>query len=218
MSRSPTVGALRPSKPSGKHPAEKSVALYRHIVMASSRPGDVCLDACAGSFAFLDAARQCGRVGLGIEQDRRWWLRGCQRLRQTGSLRDGAGTREDDSTTATHPGLERMRDDPVCHVPCPQSGGAVSRVWRRARSAAVSLLYTTLYPASAQNLFSRNPLYQAVAAWHRRPQDVPPVAIGCGGGQFHPVTLAQDAAGQPVVSLPCCGRVFTLQPEGETPC
>ncbi len=67
----------------GKHPAEKPLPLYRHIIEASSRPGGLCLDSTAGSFAFLDAARQCGRRAIGIEQDRRWWERGCRRLSQT---------------------------------------------------------------------------------------------------------------------------------------
>ena len=66
----------------GKHPAEKPLPLLRHIILASSRPGDTILDCCAGSFSTLDAARQCGRTGIGIEQDRHWWQRGQRRLSQ----------------------------------------------------------------------------------------------------------------------------------------
>jgi adenine-specific DNA-methyltransferase len=66
----------------GKHLAEKPLPLLRHMILASSRPGDTVLDCCAGSFSTLDAARECGRKALGIEQDARWYQYGCQRLRQ----------------------------------------------------------------------------------------------------------------------------------------
>jgi adenine-specific DNA-methyltransferase len=66
----------------GKHLAEKPLPLLRHMILASSRPGDAVLDCCAGSFSTLDAARECGRKSLGIEQDARWFQYGCQRLRQ----------------------------------------------------------------------------------------------------------------------------------------
>jgi adenine-specific DNA-methyltransferase len=66
----------------GKHPCEKPLPLLRHIITASSRPGDVVLDTCAGSFATLDAARQCGRRGIGIEQEGRWYRAGIDRLSQ----------------------------------------------------------------------------------------------------------------------------------------
>jgi adenine-specific DNA-methyltransferase len=66
----------------GKHPCEKPLPLLQHIILASSRPGDTVLDCCAGSFSTIDAARQCGRIGIGIEQDAKWWRKGCQRLAQ----------------------------------------------------------------------------------------------------------------------------------------
>jgi site-specific DNA-methyltransferase (adenine-specific) len=66
----------------GKHPCEKPLGLLRHIITASSRPGDTVLDCFAGSGSTLDAARQCGRQAIGIEQDARWWRRACQRLNQ----------------------------------------------------------------------------------------------------------------------------------------
>jgi adenine-specific DNA-methyltransferase len=66
----------------GKHLAEKPLPLLRHMILASSRPGDTVLDCCAGSFSTLDAARECGRKGIGIEQDRLWFQRGQERLRQ----------------------------------------------------------------------------------------------------------------------------------------
>jgi adenine-specific DNA-methyltransferase len=73
----PTV----PAAP-GKHPCEKPMALLRHIILTSSRPGETVLDCCAGSFATLDAARECGRKGIGIEQDPHWVKRGIARLSQ----------------------------------------------------------------------------------------------------------------------------------------
>jgi site-specific DNA-methyltransferase (adenine-specific) len=73
--------ATVPAAP-GKHPAEKPLPLLRHIITVSSRPGDVVLDSCAGSFSTLEAARQCGRKGIGIEQERHWWTYGQRRLSQ----------------------------------------------------------------------------------------------------------------------------------------
>jgi adenine-specific DNA-methyltransferase len=73
--------ATVPAAP-GKHPAEKPLPLLRHIITASSRPGDTVLDCCAGSFSTIEAARQCGRKGIGIEQEQQWWAYGQRRLRQ----------------------------------------------------------------------------------------------------------------------------------------
>jgi adenine-specific DNA-methyltransferase len=66
----------------GKHPCQKPLAMLRHIITTSSRPGDTVLDCCAGSFSTLDAARQCGRRSIGIEQDPVWYQRGQRRLSQ----------------------------------------------------------------------------------------------------------------------------------------
>lgn len=66
----------------GRHPCAKPLALLRHIIQVSSRPGDTVLDCCAGSFATLEAARQCGRASIGIEQDAHWWQMGQRRLGQ----------------------------------------------------------------------------------------------------------------------------------------
>jgi adenine-specific DNA-methyltransferase len=73
----PTVHAY-----AGKHECEKPLALLRHMIMASSRPDDVVLDCCFGSGSTLDAARQCGRQAIGIEQSRRWWQKAQARLSQ----------------------------------------------------------------------------------------------------------------------------------------
>ena len=68
----------------GKHAAEKSLPLLRHMITVSSRPGDTLLDCCAGSFSTLEAAQQCGRKAIGIEQDAHWWRYGQSRLSQLG--------------------------------------------------------------------------------------------------------------------------------------
>ena len=66
----------------GKHPCEKPLPILRHIIQTSSRPDDTVLDCCAGSFSMLEAARQCGRRSIGIEQDVRWYRQGIARLSQ----------------------------------------------------------------------------------------------------------------------------------------
>jgi adenine-specific DNA-methyltransferase len=65
-----------------KHPCEKPLPLLRDLILISSRPGDVVLDSTAGSFSTLEAARDCGRRGIGIERDARWCRRGRERLAQ----------------------------------------------------------------------------------------------------------------------------------------
>ena len=73
--------ATVPAQP-GKHPCEKPQALLRHLITVSSRPGDTVLDCCAGSFATLQAAKDTGRCGIGIEVDPRWYRHGIARLGQ----------------------------------------------------------------------------------------------------------------------------------------
>jgi adenine-specific DNA-methyltransferase len=73
--------ATVPAAP-GKHPCEKPLPLLRHMIEVSSRPGDRVLDCCAGSFSTLEAAKQCGRQGIGIEQEAHWWQIGQRRLSQ----------------------------------------------------------------------------------------------------------------------------------------
>jgi adenine-specific DNA-methyltransferase len=65
-----------------KHPCEKPLPLLRDLILTSSRPGTVVLDSCAGSCATLEAARDCGRVSIGMELDARWCRRGRERLAQ----------------------------------------------------------------------------------------------------------------------------------------
>jgi DNA modification methylase len=66
----------------GKHPCEKPLGLLRHIINVSSRPGDLVLDCCMGSGSTLEAAYQCGRRAIGIDQDRHWWTLAQSRLSQ----------------------------------------------------------------------------------------------------------------------------------------
>jgi site-specific DNA-methyltransferase (adenine-specific) len=56
----------------GKHPCEKPAAMLEHIIAASTRPGAVVLDCFAGSGATLLAARNLGRLPIGIEIDDHW--------------------------------------------------------------------------------------------------------------------------------------------------
>jgi len=64
----------------GKHPCEKPQDLLRHIISASSRVGDVVLDACAGSFATGEAALALDRQFIGIEKSGHWCEYGRHRL------------------------------------------------------------------------------------------------------------------------------------------
>ncbi|EEW51368.1 DNA (cytosine-5-)-methyltransferase [Corynebacterium efficiens YS-314] len=56
----------------GKHPAEKPVALLRHIIAASSYPGDVVLDSFAGSGSTAVAAITEGRRAITMELEDKW--------------------------------------------------------------------------------------------------------------------------------------------------
>ena len=67
---------------SGKHPCEKPIPLLRHIITTSSRPGDTILDPMAGSGSTAEAAKQCGRHCISIEQDRRWYDLSISRVQQ----------------------------------------------------------------------------------------------------------------------------------------
>ncbi len=53
----------------GKHPCEKPSAMHRHVISASSRPGDVVLDCFGGSCNVADICRDTGRRFVIIEQN-----------------------------------------------------------------------------------------------------------------------------------------------------
>lgn len=57
----------------GKHPAEKPLALLQHCITTSSYEGDIVLDCFAGSGNTLIAARNTGRLSIGMEIDSTWY-------------------------------------------------------------------------------------------------------------------------------------------------
>jgi adenine-specific DNA-methyltransferase len=56
----------------GKHPCEKPAAMAEHIILASSRQGDVVLDCFAGSGVFGAAAVKLGRRYIGCDASEHW--------------------------------------------------------------------------------------------------------------------------------------------------
>lgn len=73
----PTVGYYE-----GKHPCEKPIAMSRHVIAASSRPGDVVLDCFGGSCQVADACIQLGRKYIIIEQNTEY----CRQARKRVSM------------------------------------------------------------------------------------------------------------------------------------
>lgn len=71
----PTV----PARP-GKHPCEKPAAMIRHVVAASSRPGDVVLDPFAGSGVIGEVCRELGRPCILVESDPTYHKRARRRI------------------------------------------------------------------------------------------------------------------------------------------
>lgn len=65
----------------GKHPAEKPLDMLKHIISASTYPGDIVLDCFAGSGSSLRAALELGRPAIGIEIEPRWAQRACDMVR-----------------------------------------------------------------------------------------------------------------------------------------
>lgn len=57
-----------PTAPSDRHPTEKPLALFERLVLASSKPGDVVLDPCAGSGTTGDACLRTGRRAILVER------------------------------------------------------------------------------------------------------------------------------------------------------
>jgi len=73
----PTVGYYE-----GKHPCEKPIEMSRHVIAASSRPGDVVLDCFGGSCHVADACIQLNRRYIIIEQNAEY----CRQARQRTSM------------------------------------------------------------------------------------------------------------------------------------
>ena len=66
----------------GKHPCEKPIEMSRHVIAASSRPGDVVLDCFGGSCHVADACIQLNRRYIIIEQNAEY----CRQARKRVSM------------------------------------------------------------------------------------------------------------------------------------
>lgn len=66
----------------GLHPTEKPVGILDPLIRYACPPGGLVLDLFAGSGSALDAARQCGRRAVGIEQNERYAEAAAKRLSQ----------------------------------------------------------------------------------------------------------------------------------------
>jgi len=66
----------------GKHPCQKPIEMSRHVIAASSRPGDVVLDCFGGSCHVADACIQLNRRYIIIEQNAEY----CRQARQRTSM------------------------------------------------------------------------------------------------------------------------------------
>lgn len=64
----------------GKHPTEKSVALYKWLIERYTKPGDTILDPTAGSFNSCIAANELGRSAIGIEMNKNYYDIGCVKM------------------------------------------------------------------------------------------------------------------------------------------
>ena len=50
-----------------KHPHQKPKKLIKALIKATTEPGDLIVDPCAGSFIVLDACQEIGREFLGCD-------------------------------------------------------------------------------------------------------------------------------------------------------
>ena len=64
----------------GKHPCEKPLAMLRHIINASSRPGSIVLDCFMGSGSTGKACVELGRDFIGIELDEAYFRKAANEL------------------------------------------------------------------------------------------------------------------------------------------
>jgi len=68
-----TYPTVPPGRKGGRrHPCAKPLAMMRHIVNTSSRPGDVVLDCFLGSGTTAAAAHELGRQFIGCDMDPEW--------------------------------------------------------------------------------------------------------------------------------------------------
>ena len=72
----------------GKHPCEKPQKLLRHIIEASSRPGDVVLDCFLGSGSTGIACRELGRKFIGIELDPEYFRKASEAINGGGLINE----------------------------------------------------------------------------------------------------------------------------------
>lgn len=65
------------------HPTEKPLGILDPLIRYACPPGGLVIDPFAGSGSTLDAARQCGRRGIGVEADEKYLEAAARRLQQT---------------------------------------------------------------------------------------------------------------------------------------
>ena len=76
-------GAERLRDGEGKkiHSTQKPEALLRRVILCCTRPGDVVLDPFLGSGTTAAAARRAGRIGIGIEREKRYTEAAAKRIK-----------------------------------------------------------------------------------------------------------------------------------------
>lgn len=65
---------------SGKHPAEKPIAMLQHAIEATTHPGDIVLDCFAGTSSTALAAFTLGRRAVTIEIEEKWTCKSVERF------------------------------------------------------------------------------------------------------------------------------------------
>lgn len=71
----------------GRHPAEKPLPIMRHIIRASTRPGDLVLDAFAGSGSMSAACIDEGRNVVAVESSGEWCAATARRAARHSAMR-----------------------------------------------------------------------------------------------------------------------------------